>query len=148
MTRMTSAASPRFSRLPKLPSLFALKPPPAFTALTSSNVSPIRVTTVPVTIGVTTVLAWADEATRQHRHKSPCETQSEYGAQGLRGTRPGRHCGSRGRDNRRDEREACSLNAQQPRADWADLAGLQDRRRAGDEEGHAHEIGGVSRAEL
>ncbi len=51
------SARPRFSADPKLPSCFASNPPPTLVIPTSTRVSPINVTTMPVTKGVMMRLA-------------------------------------------------------------------------------------------
>src|ERR1039457_5594082 len=57
ITTTTIAASRRFCGLPKEPSRRASKPPPMLVIPTSMSVSPISVTTVPVTSGVITRVA-------------------------------------------------------------------------------------------
>ena len=57
ITAMTSAARPRLAADAKVPSCFASNPPPTLVMPTLTRVSPISVTTIPITNGVMIRLA-------------------------------------------------------------------------------------------
>src|SRR6202035_643963 len=69
--------------------------------------------------------------------KGTGKTESEYGTERLLCSGSARHDNTGGRDDRRNEGKARSLNAQQTGADGTPAAGLQDRRGTRDKQRHA-----------
>ncbi len=89
-----------------------------------------------------------DEPAGQNDDAGSGQAQPEHGCQGVARIRAGgRQHRGRG-DDRRDEGEAGALNAQQARPDRPDSIRLQHGGRAGDEQRHAHQVGGIGDAQL